>query len=59
MGIGAGYYLVVSQAIPQFATGKTEDLIPALIYTLILTPIITGGLFIFGYYALLGEYDKR
>jgi small-conductance mechanosensitive channel len=57
LAIIAGYYLVVSQAIPKFESGKTEDKIPAIIYALILTPIIVGGLSVFGYYALKGEYD--
>ncbi|MFB2117800.1 DUF6814 family protein [Parapedobacter sp. 2B3] len=58
LGLAAGYYLIISQAIPQFASGRSEDLVPAIIYTFILMPIITGGLCIFGWYALRGEYDK-
>ena len=57
LGVAAGYYLIVSQAIPQFSSGKSEDLVPAIIYTFILMPIITGGLCVFGWYALRGEYD--
>ena len=57
LGLVAGYYLIISQAIPQFTSGKTEDLVPAIIYTFILMPIITGGLCIFGWYALRGEYN--
>lgn len=53
----AGYWLIVSQAIPKFESSKPEDKIPAIIYAFILTPIIVGGLFVFGYYALQGEYD--
>ncbi|MDE3250657.1 MAG: hypothetical protein KGO82_18490 [Bacteroidota bacterium] len=53
----AGYWLIVSQAIPKFESSKPEDKIPAIIYAFILTPIIVGGLFVFGYYALKGEYD--
>jgi len=58
LGLAAGYYLIVSQAIPQFSSGRSEDLVPAIIYTFILMPIITGGLCIFGWYALRGEYDE-
>jgi nitric oxide reductase large subunit len=58
LGLAAGYYLLVSQAIPQFSSGRSEDLVPAIIYTFILMPIITGGLCIFGWYALRGEYDE-
>ena len=58
LGLAAGYYLIVSQAIPQFSSSRSEDLVPAIIYTFILMPIITGGLCIFGWYALRGEYDE-
>lgn len=58
LGLAGGYYLIVNQAIPKFNSDKSEDLIPALIYTFILTPIIVGGLCIFGKYALQGEYDE-
>jgi hypothetical protein len=57
IGAGAGYYLIVNQAIPKFQSPKPEDMIPAIIYAFILTPIIVGGLFIFGIYSLKGEYD--
>lgn len=57
LGLAAGYYLIVSQAIPKFNSDKGEDLIPAIIYAFILTPIIVGGLLIFGKYSLQGEYD--
>jgi nitric oxide reductase large subunit len=59
LGLAGGYYLIINQAIPKFQSNKTEDLIPAIIYTFILTPIIVGGLLIFGKYALQGEYDDR
>lgn len=57
LGLAGGYYLIINQAIPKFQSNKTEDLIPAIIYTFILTPIIVGGLLIFGKYAIQGEYD--
>jgi len=58
-GIAAGYYLLVEQAFPKFGTGKAEDLIPALIYTFILCPLIVGSLLTFGWYALNGEYNTE
>lgn len=58
LGLAAGYYFLVSQAIPQFQSDNSEDLVPAIIYTFVLTPIITGGLIVFGLYALQGEYDR-
>lgn len=57
LAVAAGYYLIVSQAIPKFESPKPEDRIPAIIYAIILTPIIVGGLLVFGYYSLKGEYD--
>ncbi|HKG68136.1 MAG TPA: hypothetical protein VKA92_04660 [Segetibacter sp.] len=59
LGLAGGYYLIINQAIPKFQSNKTEDLIPAIIYTFILMPIIVGGLLIFGKYALQGEYDDK
>lgn len=59
VGLAGGYYLIVYQAIPKFQSDKTEDIIPAIIYAFILTPIIVGGLLIFGKYALQGEYDDK
>ncbi len=59
LGLAGGYYLIINQALPKFQSNKTEDLIPAIIYTFILTPIIVGGLLIFGKYALQGEYDDK
>lgn len=56
IGIGAGYYLIVSQAVPLWTNGG-NDLVPAIIYTFVLAPIITFGMVIFGKYALQGEFD--
>lgn len=59
LALVAGYYLVVSQAIPQFQSDNPEDLVPAIVYTFVLMPIISGGLLVFGWYALTGEYDNH
>jgi len=58
LGVGAGYYLVISQALPLWQTGG-NDLVPAIIYTFILAPLITLGMSIFGYYALTGEFNNE
>ena len=47
MALFAGYYLLEEQSLPKFKTGKTEDLIPAIV----------GGLGVFGWYSLQGEYS--
>jgi nitric oxide reductase large subunit len=57
IGLAAGYYLIINQALPKFNSNKSDDLIPAIIYAFILMPIIVGGLIIFGKYCLQGEYD--
>ena len=59
LALVGGYYLIVKQAIPKFLSDKQEDLIPAIIYAFILTPIIVGGLLIFGKYSWQGEYDQN
>ena len=59
LGLAAVYYLLINQAIPKFESGKPEDMIPAIIYTFILAPIIVGGLGIFGYYSLTGEFSDN
>lgn len=56
LGLAAGYFLLIDQAIPKFQSGKPEDMIPAIIYTFVLAPIIVGGLGIFGWYSLQDEY---
>lgn len=58
VGIGAGYYLIVNQALPLWAKGG-NDFVPAIIYTFILAPIITLGMVVFGKYAIQGEFDTK
>lgn len=58
LGIMAGYYLLISQAIPKFISTQPEDRIPAIIYAFILTPLVVGCFLVFGVYALRGEYDQ-
>ena len=57
LGIGAGIYLIYFQAVPLWAKGG-NDLVPAIIYTFILAPLISIGMSLFGYYAFQGEFDK-
>lgn len=56
-GLGAAYFNIVIMGIPKIMTGKQDDLVFGLINIFLLTPIIAGGLIIFGVYALKGEYD--
>ncbi|MHA8073530.1 DUF6814 family protein [Aquirufa sp. HETE-40SA] len=57
LGIGAGIYLIYFQAVPLWAKGG-NDLVPAIIYTFVLAPLISIGMSLFGYYSLQGEFDK-
>jgi hypothetical protein len=63
IGLFAGYYLFVNQALDMWKKGlesaaHIEELVPAIIYTFVLTPIIVGGMSIFGMYCLKGEYSS-
>jgi hypothetical protein len=58
IGIGAVYYLIVNQAIMLWNKGG-ENVIPAIIYTVILCPMIAGALGTFGLYSLQGEFDDK
>ncbi|REC44654.1 DUF6814 family protein [Chryseobacterium pennipullorum] len=52
-----GYFGITVLGIPKIASGKQEDLVFGIIILFVLMPIISGGLGIFGYYALKGEYS--
>ena len=56
LGLATAYFGIFELGIPKFTSGKQEDLVFGIIIMLVLTPIITGGLLIFGKYALEGEY---
>ncbi len=43
----------------KLTTGKQDDLVFGIIVFFILLPMIVTGLFIFGWYALNGEYDEN
>jgi xanthine/uracil permease len=59
IGLAVGYFNVIIMGIPKFQSGKQEDLVFAIVNMFVLTPIIVGGLLIFGYYALIGEYNQH
>ena len=53
-------YFLVTGAIHNISAGGTKDInkpVPWIIIISIFSPICTG-LFVFGYYAFKGEYDK-
>ncbi len=53
------YFCIFQFGLPKLSTGHQEDLVFGLIILFILTPIISLGLGIFGYYALRGEYSEN
>ncbi|WP_312186697.1 DUF6814 family protein [Sphingobacterium sp.] len=59
LAVFTAYFCIFELALPKIATGHQEDLVFGIIIVCILTPIISLGLGLFGYYSLLGEYDNR
>jgi hypothetical protein len=60
LGLYAGYFSITSVGVPKFLSGlagNTSDLVFGIIMLFILTPLITGALFMFGYYSFKGDYD--
>lgn len=58
LGLAAAYFGVFQLGIPKITSGKQEDLIFGIIVMVIITPIASVGLIIFGKYALEGEYTS-
>lgn len=58
LAAAAAYFCIFIFGVPKLITGRQEDLVFGIIILFILTPIIVGGLAVFGYYALMGEYGK-
>ncbi len=54
------YLSVVYFGLPKISNPKgSEDLVFGIIVIFILMPIIVGGLFKFGLYAIQGLYDEK
>lgn len=58
MAVVVSYFLITKFGIEKLNTGKQADLVFGIIILFILTPFIGGGLGIFGYYSLTGEYSE-
>lgn len=54
-----GYFGITVLGIPKITSGKQEDLVFGIIILFVLMPIISGGMAIFGYYSLTGEYSDH
>ncbi|MCY1554457.1 hypothetical protein D9M68_910310 [compost metagenome] len=57
LALAAGYFCIFQFGLPKISSGSQDDLVFGIIILSLLTPIIVGGLLIFGYYALQGEYS--
>ena len=53
------YFGLTEFGIPKLGSGKQDDLVFGITIVFILLPIIVGGLGMFGYYALKGEYSQE
>ncbi len=58
LGLAAAYYGIVELGLPKIKSGSQDDLIFGIIVMLIITPVATFSLFLFGKYAWQGEYDN-
>jgi hypothetical protein len=54
------YFGFVFFGYPKIVTPKgSDDLVFGCIILFVLLPLIVGGLFLFGWYAINGEYDSE
>lgn len=58
LGLVVAYFAITKLGWPKLISEKMDDKIIGGIILFVLTPIITGGLLVFGKYALGGEYDE-
>ncbi|RYZ87394.1 MAG: hypothetical protein EOP04_11770 [Proteobacteria bacterium] len=59
LALAAAYFCIFIFGVPKFQSGKQDDLVFGIVIVCVLTPIIVGGLFTFGVYALQGEYSDQ
>lgn len=50
------YFGLTVLGLPKLSSGNQSDLVFGIIIVFILLPIVVGGLTVFGWYALKGEY---
>jgi hypothetical protein len=56
-GIGAEYFLITAITSGSLVKNAEENTIFALTVIPVSIPVLFGGLLLFGYYALKGEYN--
>lgn len=59
LSVAAAYFCVFEFGLPKFLSDQQEDLVFGIIILFILTPLIVLGLGTFGYFSLIGEYNKK
>lgn len=52
------WFGLTEMGIPKLNSGKQEDLVFGIIIVFVLLPICVGGMAMFGWYALKGEYSQ-
>ncbi len=57
VGIIAGWFGIVKMGLPKIMSGNQDDIVFGIIMMFIITPVAVAGLFLFGKYALQGEYN--
>lgn len=51
-------WFLISFGIPKLTSGTQDGTVFGIIIVFILMPIISGGLALFGYYSMIGEYSR-
>jgi hypothetical protein len=59
LSLAAAYFCIFVFGVPKLTSGKQDDLVFGIVILFVLTPIIVGGLFTFGRFALMGEYTIK
>jgi len=58
LALVVAYFCIVIFGVPKLTSGSQDDLVFGIIILFVLTPIIVIGMALFGYYALVGEYNE-
>lgn len=59
LGLVAAWFGFFKMGIPKIMSGNQQDIVFAIIVMVIITPVASIGLILFGKYSLEGEYDER
>ena len=59
LAAAVAYFGLTVLGIPKITSGKQEDQVFGIIIIGVLMPIVVGGLAVFGWYSLNGEYSAN